>query len=348
MSALQKLQHWQETIANCTSTKELDDVRVKLLGKSGEITLLLKELGALPPEQRKERGAEINQVKETVVTSLDRHKQTLVDTELNQKLAHESIDVSLSPRPETLGTLHPVTQVIREIVTYFKQFGFSVAEGPDIEDDEHNFNALNIPDHHPARQSHDTFYLPTLDGIPRLLRTHTSPVQIRTMREQQPPIRILAPGRVYRCDYDATHTPMFHQIEGLVIDKGIHMGHLKGTIIDFLRHFFEMDDLPIRFRPSFFPFTEPSAEVDMGCDRSNGQLKIGAGKDWLEILGCGMVHPKVLKNCGIDPDVYQGFAFGLGVERSAMLKYGIADIRALYESDSRWLRHYGFSPFVGA
>jgi phenylalanyl-tRNA synthetase alpha chain len=349
MSVLHKLQHWQNSIASCTSTKELEDVRVKLLGKSGEITSLLKELGTYAPEQRKERGAEINEAKQKIVTLLEARKQTLQDHELNQQLALESVDISLPSRPEAFGTLHPVSQVIHEIVTYFTQFGFQVAEGPDIEDDEHNFNALNIPDHHPARQLHDTFYLPpTLDGIQRLLRTHTSPVQIRTMRQQQPPIRILAPGRTYRCDYDATHTPMFHQIEGLIIDKGIHMGHLKGCIIDFLRHFFAMKDLPVRFRPSFFPFTEPSAEVDIGCDRTSGQLKIGSGKDWLEILGCGMVHPTVLKNCNIDPEVYQGFAFGLGVERSAMLKYGISDIRSLYESDNRWLRHYGFSPFVGA
>ncbi len=347
MSALHNLQHWQETIASCSSTRELDEVRVKLLGKSGEITLLLKALGSLPPEQRKERGAEINQLKEKIATLLDHQKHSLMDGELNQRLAQEYQDVSLSPRPEMQGTIHPVSRVIHEIVTYFQQFGFQVAEGPDIEDDEHNFTSLNIPAHHPARQSHDTFYLPSVDGIQRLLRTHTSPVQIRTMRQQQPPIRILAPGRTYRCDYDATHTPMFHQIEGLVIDQDIHMGHLKGTIINFLRHFFDMEDLPVRFRPSFFPFTEPSAEVDIGCDRSSGQMKIGAGKDWLEILGCGMVHPTVLKNCGIDPDIYQGFAFGLGVERSAMLKYGISDIRSLYESDSRWLRHYGFSPFLG-
>lgn len=347
MNAAHKLQHWQQHIVSSTSTKELEDIRVKLLGKSGEITQMLKELGTLPPEQRKDRGAEINALKEQMTAIIEERRKTLKEQELTLQLAQEAVDTTLSSRPETYGTLHPITQVIQEITSYFAQFGFQIAEGPDIEDDEHNFTALNIADHHPARQAHDTFYFPENQGIRRLLRTHTSPVQVRTMRQQQPPIRILAPGRVYRCDYDATHTPMFHQIEGLVIDRHIHMGHLKGCIIGFLRHFFGVEDLPLRFRPSFFPFTEPSAEVDMGCDRSSGQLKIGSGKDWLEILGCGMVHPKVLQNCGIDPNQYQGFAFGLGVERCAMLKYGISDIRALYESDGRWLRHYGFSPFRG-
>jgi phenylalanyl-tRNA synthetase alpha chain len=344
----QGLQHWQQSIESCISTKELEDMRVKLLGKSGAITLMLKELGTLPAEQRKQRGAEINALKDQVVSTIEQRRYSLQEHELAIQLAQEAIDVTLPPRPESRGTLHPISQVIQEITQYFSLYGFTVAEGPDMEDEEHNFTALNIDEHHPARQSHDTFYFQKQDGIQKLLRTHTSPVQIRTMRKQQPPIRILAPGRTYRCDYDATHTPMFHQIEGLVIDHGIHMGHLKGCIINFLRSFFELDQLPVRFRPSFFPFTEPSAEVDIGCDRSSGQLKIGGGKDWLEILGCGMVHPKVLENCGIDPEEYQGFAFGLGVERCAMLKYGIPDIRALYESDGRWLRHYGFSPFGGA
>jgi phenylalanyl-tRNA synthetase alpha chain len=332
---------WQEEIESISSLKDWEHLRIRLLGKSGEITALLKELGTLPPEQRRERGSEINALKEVVITHLEEKKKILSIAELNARLQSEAVDVTLSSRPEPLGTLHPITQTIIDVVTYFSRMGFTVAEGPDIEDEEHNFNALNIPEHHPARQSHDTFYMKEAG---KLLRTHTSPVQIRTMRSQQPPIRILAPGRTYRCDHDATHTPMFHQIEGLVIDKGIHMGHLKGCIIDFCRSFFGIDDLPVRFRPSFFPFTEPSAEVDIGCSRSQGSLKIGTGSDWLEILGCGMVHPKVLQNCGINPDVYQGFAFGMGIERLSMLKYSIPDIRAFFDSDSRWLKHYGFSP----
>lgn len=341
------LNRWQQEIATCASLKDLDDIRVRLLGKTGEITGLLKELGTLAPELRKERGAEINVIKNVINDNLESKRHQLNQQRLQERLALETVDVTLAARPEEIGGLHPITRTFGEIIAYFNQFGFTVADGPDIEDDETNFNALNIPDHHPARQSHDTFYLPQENGLNRLLRTHTSTIQIRTMRSQQPPIRILAPGRVYRSDYDATHTPMFHQLEGLVIDKGIHMGHLKQCIIDFLRHFFESDKLPVRLRPSFFPFTEPSAEVDIGCERSNGQLKIGAGKDWLEILGCGMVHPNVLRNCNIDPEVYQGFAFGMGIDRLAMLKFGIPDIRAMFENDSRWLSHYGFSPYAG-
>lgn len=341
----QDLNHWQQQIAASQSLKQLDDLRVHLLGKSGVITGLLKGLGAIAPEERREKGAQINQLKETVQSLIETKKTELIELELTQRLQNETVDITLPPRPEQQGTIHPVSRTIDEIVAYFSQFGFSVAMGPDMEDEEHNFNALNIPAHHPARQSHDTFYLPDQNEIVRLLRTHTSPVQIRTMKNGSLPIRILAPGRVYRCDYDSTHTPMFHQIEGLVIDKNIHMGHLKSCLIDFFRHFFDVDKLPVRFRPSYFPFTEPSAEVDIGWDRSNG--KIGEGCDWLEILGCGMIHPKVLRNCGIDPDSYQGFAFGMGIERITMLKYGIPDIRSFYESDIRWLNHYGFSPFTG-
>ncbi len=243
------------------------------------------------------------------------------------------------------GRIHPISQTIDEIVAIFGEMGFVVADGPHIEEDFYNFTALNIPPEHPARQEHDTFYLPErADGTRLVLRTHTSPVQIRTMLAQQPPIRIIVPGRTFRCDHDATHSPMFHQVEGLVIDRTTHMGHLKGCLIEFCRAFFGIDDLPVRFRPSYFPFTEPSAEVDIGCSRKGGRLEIGAGGDWLEILGSGMVHPKVLANCGIDPSEYQGFAFGMGIERMAMLKYGIPDLRAFYDSDLRWLRHYGFLP----
>jgi phenylalanyl-tRNA synthetase alpha chain len=264
---------------------------------------------------------------------------------LNARLATERIDVSLPPRPEQRGFIHPISQVMDELTAIFGEMGFAVAEGPDIEDDFYNFGALNIPPEHPARQEHDTFYLPDrADGAKMVLRTHTSPVQIRTMQKTTPPIRIIAPGRTYRSDHDATHSPMFHQVEGLVIDEKTHMGHLKGCLIEFCRAFFGVDDLPVRFRPSYFPFTEPSAEVDIGCTRKGGELTIGAGDDWLEILGSGMVHPRVLENCGIDSTKYQGFAFGMGIERIAMLKYGIPDLRTFYDSDLRWLKHYGFVP----
>jgi len=266
----------------------------------------------------------------------------MADADLDKRLMSEQIDVTLPAAHEETGYVHPISQTIDEIVGIFGEMGFTVAEGPDIEDDWHNFTALNIPLDHPARQEHDTFYMPGEDGKRKVLRTHTSPVQIRTMTDQEPPIRIIVPGRTYRSDYDATHSPMFHQVEGLVIDKTSHMGHLKGCLIEFCRAFFEVDDLPVRFRPSYFPFTEPSAEVDIGCTREGGEFKIGHGDDWLEILGSGMVNPNVLSNCGIDPNEYQGFAFGLGVERVAMLKYGIPDLRTFFESDLRWLRHYGF------
>lgn len=308
------------------------------LGKKGRITEELKTLGALDPEARKAKGAELNEIKTKITEALDGKKTVLARAELNIRLASETIDVTLPPTPTLVGKIHPVTQVTEEIRSIFAELGFSVAEGPDIEDAEHNFDALNIPESHPARQMHDTFYLKNN----MLLRTHTSPVQIRTMRTGKPPFRFIAPGSTYRCDSDLTHTPMFHQVEGFVIDKGIHMGHLKGCIIEFLKTFFELDDVPVRFRPSFFPFTEPSAEVDIGCKRSRDELKIGEGDDWLEVLGCGMIHPNVLKNCGIDPNEWQGFAFGMGIERLAMLKYGIPDLRTFFESDVRWLQHYGF------
>ena len=336
-----------EQINSSESKEDLDQIRVKLLGKSGVITQLLKSLGQLDPEARKEQGGRLNQIKIATAQAIESRRQTLEKAELDRQLMSEAIDVTLPVKPEHVGSIHPTSQVIREVVEYFGKLGFDVATGPQIEDDEHNFTALNIPEHHPARQSHDTFYLEQQsdEETPLLLRTHTSPVQIRWMRNHKPPIRVLAPGRTYRCDYDATHTPMFHQIEGLVIDEDTSFAHLKSCIIDFLRSFFEAADLPIRFRPSFFPFTEPSAEVDIGCSKQSGHLKLGAGDDWLEILGCGMVHPNVLRNCGLDPNKYQGFAFGMGVERMAMLKYGMPDIRPFFESDQRWLQHYRFSPF---
>ncbi len=320
----------------------LEVLRVSALGKKGRITDLMKGLGGLEPEQRKATGQALNALKDEVQGAIEAKKSSMADAELDRRLMTEKIDVTLPTRPEPEGFVHPISQTIDEIVGIFGEMGFVVAEGPDIEDDWHNFTALNIPPDHPARQEHDTFYLPGEHGERKVLRTHTSPVQIRTMSSQKPPIRIVVPGRTYRSDYDATHSPMFHQIEGLVVDKTSHMGHLKGCLIEFCRAFFEVDDLPVRFRPSYFPFTEPSAEVDIGCTREGGEFRIGHGDSWLEILGSGMVNPNVLANCGIDPTEYQGFAFGLGVERVAMLKYGIPDLRTFYESDLRWLRHYGF------
>lgn len=323
----------------------LDEVRVNALGKKGRITGLMGDMRSLSPEERKERGQQLNALKEEIGQALEARRTVLKRKELAQRLESERVDVTLPPRPEREGRIHPISQTIDELIAIFADMGFTVAEGPDIENDWNNFTALNMPEDHPARQMHDTFYLPSSqEGQARVLRTHTSPVQIRTMLNAKPPIRIIAPGRTYRSDYDQTHTPMFHQVEALVIDENIHMGHLKGCILEFARAFFQIDDLPIRFRPSFFPFTEPSAEVDIGCKRSGGELKLGPYGDWLEIMGSGMVHPQVLENCGIDSTRYQGFAFGMGIERIAMLKYGIPDLRTFFEADLRWLKHYGFVP----
>ncbi|MCH2548335.1 MAG: phenylalanine--tRNA ligase subunit alpha [Alphaproteobacteria bacterium] len=332
-------------IASCTDLIALDAIRVAYLGKKGAITQQLKTLGAATPEERRSRGQALNAARDTITQAIEAQHDRLNLAEINSRLEAERLDVTLAPRHEAAGRIHPITQVIDEITAIFSAQGFATATGPEIEDDFHNFTALNIPESHPARQMHDTFYLQGEEGKPMpVLRTHTSPVQIRSMREGKPPFRLIAPGSTFRSDSDITHTPMFHQIEGLVIDKDIHMGHLKGCLINFIKEFFGLDDVPVRFRASFFPFTEPSAEVDIGCSRENGELKIGAGKDWLEILGCGMVHPNVLRNCGIDPDEWQGFAFGVGVERMAMLKYGIPDLRTFFDSDVRWLEHYGFAP----
>ncbi len=323
----------------------LEALRVSALGKKGRITQLMKGLGGLDPEARKAQGQALNQVKDALQGAIEARKAELEEVDLERRLIEERIDVSLPARPRSVGLIHPISQTMEELVAIFGEMGFTVAEGPHIEDDFHNFDALNIPPEHPARQEMDTFYFPEkADGSRMVLRTHTSPVQVRTMQSTKPPIRVIAPGRTFRADHDATHSPMFHQVEGLVVDEETHMGHLKGTLIEFCRAYFGVEDLPVRFRPSYFPFTEPSAEVDIGCSREGGELKIGPGKDWLEILGCGMVHPKVLSICGIDPEVYQGFAFGMGIERIAMLKYGFPDLRIFYETDLRWLKHYGFVP----
>ena len=332
-------------IAATETLEQLETVRLNALGKKGLISSQLKALGGLAPDERRQAGQALNVVKEEIGVALAERQAVLKRAELADKLASETIDVSLPARATADGRTHPLSRTIEEISAIFSDMGFSIAEGPDIETDFYNFTALNIPPEHPARQEHDTFYLnPDETGRRPVLRTHTSPVQIRTMLNTPPPIRIIVPGRTYRSDHDATHSPMFHQCEGLVIGEGIHMGHLKGCLIDFCRAFFGVKDLPVRFRPSFFPFTEPSAEVDIGCRRVGGGLEIGAGDDWLEILGSGMVNPKVLENCGLNSDEVQGFAFGMGVERLAMLKYGIPDLRTFYESDLRWLKHYGFMP----
>lgn len=326
------------------SPEALEAIRIAALGKQGSVSALLKTMGSMSPEERQLRGPLINGLRETVADALATKKAALDSAILNARLATERLDMTL-PAPSTpQGSVHPVSQVMDELAEIFADMGFAVAEGPEIEDDWHNFTALNIPETHPARAMHDTFYFPaSADGAAKLLRTHTSPVQIRTMTSQEPPIRIIAPGRVYRSDSDATHTPMFHQIEGLVIDKGIHLGHLKWTLETFLKAFFERDDLTIRLRPSYFPFTEPSAEVDVSFSVENGKRILGGTGGWMELLGSGMVHPKVISACGLDPDVFQGFAFGVGVDRLAMLKYGMDDLRAFFDGDLRWLQHYGFA-----
>ena len=335
----------ESMIANAEDMDALEQIRISALGKKGQITALMKDLGKLDPEKRKAAGKELNILKQIVSNLLDVRKNDLENIDLESHLAEEKIDVTLPIRPEEMGTIHPISQTTDELISIFGEMGFVVAEGPSIEEDWYNFTALNIPIDHPARQEHDTFYINAKkEGQRMVLRTHTSPVQIRTMQSQKPPIRIIVPGRTYRCDHDATHSPMFHQLEGLVIDQTTHMGHLKGCLIEMCKTFFAMDELPVRFRPSYFPFTEPSAEVDIGCSFKGGTLKIGEGEDWLEVLGSGMVNPNVLENCGIDSNKYQGFAFGMGIERMAMLKYGIPDLRTFYESDLRWLKHYGFQP----
>ena len=333
-------------IKEANSLDDLENLRVQVLGKKGSITSLMKQLGSLEPDKRREAGQILNSLQKNIIESIDNKKSSLEETYLNEKLKNEALDITLPIRPENIGRIHPLSKTMDEVISIFAQMGFTVAEGPDIESDFYNFTALNIPQEHPARQEHDTFYFnEDENGERKVLRTHTSPVQIRTMEKLKPPLRVIVPGRTYRSDHDATHSPMFHQCEGLVIGDKLNMSHLKGCLIDFCRIFFGVDDLPVRFRPSYFPFTEPSAEVDIGCSRKSGELIIGEGDEWLEILGSGMVNPRVLQNCGLDPNEHQGFAFGMGLERIAMLKYGIPDLRPFFDSDLRWMKHYGFFPF---
>ena len=327
----------------------LEALRVAALGKAGSVTALLKTLGALSPDERQVQGPRIHGLREAVTAAIAARKTALENAALDARLAAERLDMTLPAAAAPQGSVHPVSQVMDELAEIFADMGFAVATGPEIEDDWRNFTALNIPETHPARAMHDTFYFPDKDeeGRAMLLRTHTSPVQIRTMMSQEPPIRIIAPGRVYRSDSDATHTPMFHQVEGLVIDRGIHMGHLKWTLETFLKAFFERDDIVLRLRPSYFPFTEPSAEVDVGYKQEKGRRVVGGNGDdeghaWMELLGSGMVNRRVIANCGLDPDEWQGFAFGIGIDRIAMLKYGMDDLRAFFDGDLRWLSHYGF------
>ncbi|MEE3317721.1 MAG: phenylalanine--tRNA ligase subunit alpha [Pseudomonadota bacterium] len=339
-------QKYIDAIANAADEGALEQLRLQAVGKKGEISLKMRELGKMTPEERQVAGPALNALKDEINSALAGKKAALADAALEERLRGEWLDVTLPVRPRRQGTIHPVSQVTEEVTAIFADMGFAVAEGPQIESDWYNFDALNIPPEHPARQEHDTFFMHRAEGDnrpPHVLRTHTSPVQIRAMQAQGAPIRVIAPGRVYRCDYDQTHTPMFHQVEGLAIDKDISMANLKWVLEDFCRAFFEIDEVELRFRASHFPFTEPSAEVDIRCSWDNGTLKLGEGDDWLEILGSGMVHPKVLAAGGIDPNEYQGFAFGVGIDRIAMLKYGIPDLRAFFDSDLRWLRHYGFS-----
>ncbi|HLH88092.1 MAG TPA: phenylalanine--tRNA ligase subunit alpha [Xanthobacteraceae bacterium] len=348
MSDIQQLE--TQILADVTAASDeaaLEAVRVAALGKSGSVSALLKTLGGMTPDERRQQGPLINGLKDRVAAALAARRDALKDQALDARLNTEAVDVTLPTResPTETGRVHPISQVIDELTAIFADMGFAVAEGPDIETDDYNFTKLNFPQDHPAREMHDTFFFnPKPDGSRLLLRTHTSPVQVRTMLSQKPPIRVICPGRTYRCDSDQTHTPMFHQVEGLVVDKGSHLGHLKWILEEFCKAFFEVDQVKMRFRPSFFPFTEPSLEVDIQCRREKGEVRFGEGNDWLEILGCGMVHPNVLRNCGIDPTEHQGFAWGMGIDRIAMLKYGMSDLRAFFEADVRWLAHYGFRP----
>jgi phenylalanyl-tRNA synthetase alpha chain len=348
-SDLQSLE--REVLARAEAANDeasLEALRVELFGKQGSISALMKNLGSMSPDERKTYGAALNVLKDKITETIVTKKAALAEAELDRQLQSEAVDVTLPPVKPRLGTIHPVSQVMEELAQIFGEMGFALEEGPDIETDFNNFTALNFPPKHPARETHDTFFMNARDekGERKVLRTHTSPVQVRTMLKQKPPIRMICMGRTFRKDSDATHTPMFHQIEGLVIDETSTMADLKSVLIAAIKAYFEVDDVRLRFRPHHFPFTEPSAEVDVGCDRSGGQIKIGTGEDWLEILGCGMVHPNVLKQCGLDSEKYQGYAFGMGIDRLAMLKYGMPDLRDFFAADTRWLKHYGFSPYL--
>ena len=338
----------KETIDQINSIKDLNNlekVRLLYLGKKGLISQEMKKLSALPIEEKKKIGKDLNELKSLIQEKIESKKIEIQNINLNKKIIEEKIDLSLPPRNYSNGKIHPISQTIDRVINIFSEMGFGLAEGPDIESDFNNFTALNIPPNHPAREMQDTFYITDKEDNEKLvLRTHTSPVQIRTMMKKNPPLKIIVPGRTYRCDSDATHAPMFHQVEGLLIDKNSSMAHLKGCLIDFLKDFFEIDELKYRFRPSYFPFTEPSAEMDIAFHKENNVLKLGQGDDWLEILGCGMINPRVLDNCGIDNKKFQGFAFGVGIERISMLKYGISDLRSFFETDLRWIKHYGFNP----
>ena len=334
-------------INNAADEQSLEDIRVGAIGKKGTVSEKMKTLGKMTPEERQEMGPLLNGLKARVTKAIANRQEVLKEAALDARLASEAVDITLPARMDALseGKIHPVTQVIDEITAIFSGMGFGVADGPDIETDYYNFTALNFPEGHPAREMHDTFFLKEKeDGERLVLRTHTSPVQIRTMEKTEPPIRVIIPGRTYRQDSDQTHTPMFHQVEGLVVGEDIHMGHLKWTLEEFCKAFFEVPSVKLRFRPSFFPFTEPSMEVDVGCTFGDGEVKIGEGDEWMEILGSGMVHPNVLKYGGIDSDTYSGFAFGVGIDRLAMLKYGAPDLRAFFDADARWIKHYGFRP----
>ncbi|MBN8533022.1 MAG: phenylalanine--tRNA ligase subunit alpha [Rhizobiales bacterium] len=334
-------------IAAAGSEEALEAVRVAALGKKGSVSGLLATLGSMAPDERKSFGAAVNALKDRVTEALSERRVILKDQALDIRLASERADVTLPLRESGIeaGRIHPISQVMDELTAIFADLGFAIAEGPDVESDDLNFTKLNFPVGHPAREMHDTFFFePDEKGERKLLRTHTSPVQVRTMLAKKPPIRVICPGRTYRCDSDQTHTPMFHQVEGLVIDKSANLGQLKWVLEEFCKAFFEVESVKMRFRPSFFPFTEPSMEVDIQCSRKGGEIRFGEGEDWLEILGCGMVHPNVLRNCGLDPDAVQGYAWGMGIDRIAMLKYGMPDLRPFFEADIRWLKHYGFRP----
>jgi len=343
MSDLKKIkEEFTSKLKSKLNLLEVNQIKTDLFGKNGLITNQFKKIGSIPESERKNYASELNLIKDELMNLINLKVSEVEIAEVNQKLQKEKIDVTLPERPISRGKIHPVSQTIDEISSIFSEIGFSIEEGPDVENEYNNFTALNTPDHHPARDMHDTFYLDK--NKQKLLRTHTSPVQIRTMLKDKPPFKIIAPGRTYRSDSDQTHAPMFHQVEGLHIDKDINMGHLKGCLNYFIKEFFEVDKIKMRFRPSHFPFTEPSAEVDIGYKIKDGKIVIGEGDKWLEILGCGMVHPNVLKNVKVDTDKYQGYAFGIGIDRLAMLKYGINDLRAFFECDYRWLNHFGFDP----